>query len=133
MNRGVDEGAVILAESPGDALAKLESPSLTKPVHRGFIIGGASLYRQTLKLASNPSAASDTTSTPPIVNRVLLTRITEPNLECDTFIPDLNNGENGVWEQRSHAELEEWVGLEVAQGVQEEKGVKYEFQMWTRE
>jgi dihydrofolate reductase len=37
-----------------------------------------------------------------------------------------------LWEQASHDALEEWVGGTVPSGVQEENGVKYEFQMWTR-
>lgn len=35
------------------------------------------------------------------------------------------------WKQASHQELQEWVGVEVPSGVQEENGVNYEFQMWT--
>jgi len=36
------------------------------------------------------------------------------------------------WVQSSHAELQEWAGVAVPEGIQEENGVKYEFQMWTR-
>lgn len=40
--------------------------------------------------------------------------------------------EDGQWDRAPHKELSAWVGFEVPEGVQEEKGVKYEFQMWVR-
>lgn len=52
-------------------------------------------------------------------------------------MPDFSSGAEGqassTWVKASHADLQEWVGVDVAEGVQEEKGVQYEFQMWTRE
>lgn len=42
------------------------------------------------------------------------------------------NGEGKVWRRASHEDLREWVGFEVPEGIQEEKGVQYEFQMWVR-
>ncbi|KAI0348092.1 hypothetical protein BDW22DRAFT_54143 [Trametopsis cervina] len=105
----------------------------TDSVHRTFIIGGASLYTESLRL---------TPSDPAFVDRILLTRIVSPAFdECDTFVPKLasaspdvvaNETEGVSWKRASHAELQTWVGFEVPEGVQEEKGVQYEFQMWTR-
>jgi dihydrofolate reductase len=98
-------------------------------VSRGFIIGGASLYAESLALpASSPVG---------FVDRILLTRILSPAFdECDVFMPDFlgdTNAENGNgWTRAPHEALEAWVGSEVAQGAQEENGVKYEFQMWVR-
>ncbi|KAI1797925.1 dihydrofolate reductase [Ganoderma leucocontextum] len=109
------------------ALNRLSQPEfLEVPMHRSFVIGGASLYRDTLALA--PSSSS-------FVNRILLTRILSPAFEdCDVFMPDFlaNTTDSHSWRQASHAELREWVGFEVAVGVQEENGVQYEFQMWIR-
>ena len=103
------------------------SERLETPIHRTFVIGGASLYRDTLALP--PSGA--------FVDRVLLTRILEPAFEqCDVRMPNFleadGSGEDALWRKTSHAELQEWAGFEVPEGVQEENGVKYEFQMWTR-
>lgn len=36
------------------------------------------------------------------------------------------------WRRASHDELKEYAGFDVPEGIQEEKGVQYEFQMWTR-
>jgi len=105
------------------------SERLETPIHRAFVIGGASLYQETLSLS--PSSGS-------YVDRVLLTRILEPAFEqCDVHMPNFLNaepqrGEHVAWRRTSHAELQEWAGFEVPEGVQEESGVKYEFQMWAR-
>ncbi|KAH7930937.1 dihydrofolate reductase [Leucogyrophana mollusca] len=99
-------------------------------IHRRFIIGGASLYSESLALFSS--------SPPPAyrADRVLLTRIIAPTFdECDVHMPDfLATGEDGQcgWTRASHEELEAWVGSEVPAGFQEENGVSYEFQMWLR-
>lgn len=96
-------------------------------INRVFIIGGATLYKETLGLSS---------SSPAFVDRVLLTRILSPSFnECDVFLPDFSKIEDGAareWTRSSHEELQQWAGFEVPRGVQEEKGVQYEFQMWTR-
>ncbi|KAH9958811.1 dihydrofolate reductase-like domain-containing protein [Russula dissimulans] len=84
-------------------------------VKRVFVIGGAQLYSAAL----------------PFAERVLLTRIIEPSFEgCDVFMPDFIGG--GEWVRAGHDEVSAWVGFEVPRGVQEERGVKYEFEMWRR-
>ncbi|PFH54454.1 hypothetical protein AMATHDRAFT_134370 [Amanita thiersii Skay4041] len=93
------------------------------PIHRTFIIGGATVYKETLDL---PSIGQE------FVNRVLLTRISEPDFDCDVFMPDIFQ-EKERWKRAPHEELQKWVGFDVVRGVQEENGIKYEFQMWTRE
>lgn len=99
-------------------------------IHRRFIIGGVSLISETL----NPISSSPT---PCIADRVLLTRILAPDFpQCDVFIPDfLGASEEGEteWKQATHDELVQWTGFDVPAGVQEEKGVSYEFQMWLRQ
>ncbi len=109
------------------ALDRLSQPEfLEVPIHRPFVIGGASLYRDTLALG--PSSSS-------FVDRILLTRILSPAFEdCDVFMPDFlsNTTDPHPWRQASHVELQKWVGFEVAAGMQEENGVQYEFQMWVR-
>lgn len=120
------EAPAVLAKDLQSALEVIEKQKPTeKPVHRGFIIGGASLYSETLSLSSATSAS---------VDRVLLTRILSPNFdECDTFMPNfLEVGDGKQWTRASHDALQEWVGFDVPEGVQEENGISYEFQMWTR-
>ena len=83
--------------------------------NRVFLIGGAQLYELAL------------TSSPSIVDRVLLTRILT-DFECDTFLTDFTRDK--AWSLASHDELREWVGWEVPEGELEEKGVKYRYEMW---
>ncbi|KAI0039566.1 dihydrofolate reductase, partial [Auriscalpium vulgare] len=118
------EGRVALLEHDlGAALHALEGPS-SAPVHRRFVIGGASLYAEALALPVSARA--------PFVDRVLLTRILSPAFEgCDVFMPEFIGGAG--WRRASHDELEAWAGFDVAKGVQQEKGVDYEFQMWVRD
>ncbi|KAI0246900.1 dihydrofolate reductase-like domain-containing protein [Lactifluus subvellereus] len=83
--------------------------------NRVFVIGGAKLYAAAL----------------PLAERVLLTRIMEPSFEgCDVFMPNFIDG--GEWTRAPHDALNDWVEFEVPKGVQEEGGVKYEFEMWMR-
>ncbi|KAI0361570.1 dihydrofolate reductase [Trametes cingulata] len=114
-------------ESVMERLAKPEF--LEKPLHRSFLIGGAHIYRATLALPPT----SDT-----FVDRILLTRVLSPEFEdCDVFFPDFlaeneAEGKHIQWKRASHEELREWAGFDVPEGVQEENGVRYEFQMWVR-
>lgn len=91
----------------------------TKADRRAFVIGGAQIYEEALKSAET--------------KRILLTRVLS-DFECDTFFPvQLNEDGNGEgWERKSKEELDEWVGETVAEGVQEENGTKYVFEMWER-
>ncbi|OCH96122.1 dihydrofolate reductase [Obba rivulosa] len=117
---------VYLHSNLDTALDRLShSEWMESPIHRSFVIGGASLYRDTLALP--PSSGR-------FVDRVLLTRILSPAFEdCDVYMPDfLDTTGDGKWRRASHEELQEWAGFEVPEGVQEENNIKYEFQMWVR-
>ncbi|KAF7306908.1 hypothetical protein MIND_00483300 [Mycena indigotica] len=97
------------------AIRRVESSE----IHRVFIIGGVSLYSECLSLR--------------LVNRILLTRILSPSFaECDVFMPDFLEDDKGSWTKAAHDSLQEWVGFGVPEGVQEENGVQYEYQMWVR-
>ncbi|KAK0465048.1 dihydrofolate reductase-like domain-containing protein [Desarmillaria tabescens] len=70
--------------------------SLKDSIHRAFVIGGASLYSECLRLS--PS------SIVPFVDRILLTRVISPSFdECDVFMPDFLAETNGegvpVWKR----------------------------------
>ena len=60
------------------------------------------------------------------LNRVLLTRVLS-DFECDTFLYDFVN--DGKWVKSSHEELCNWIGFEVEE-ENEEKGIKYRYEMW---
>ncbi len=128
--RDLRETAATQAILSPDLPTSLEKIGQANPaVHRTFIIGGASLYTESLHIPTSSSA---------FVDRILLTRIVSPAFEdCDVFMPDFQNkdfadGAGESWKRSSHNDLQEWVGFGVPEGIQEEKGVKYEFQMWTR-
>ncbi|CCA77825.1 related to DFR1-dihydrofolate reductase [Serendipita indica DSM 11827] len=110
-------------------------------VHRRFLIGGAQLYQHAL---TNPS-------TNYLLDRILLTRIVEPSFEeCDVHLSEFRSeaqveaertstqsslsetDADAEWRKAPHEELVEWAGFDVPEGVQEEKGIKYVFQMWVR-
>ncbi|TEB35069.1 hypothetical protein FA13DRAFT_1728871, partial [Coprinellus micaceus] len=69
--------SIVTASDLGEALNRLKSQGLSKPVHRAVSsLEVAQLYRETLKL---PKA---------YVDRILLTRVFSPEFECDTFMPE---------------------------------------------
>ena len=119
----MQNSTVVLKDSLKSALAHLEESKTN--IHRAFIIGGAALYNEMLAL---PFSSSETG-----LDRILLTRILSPEFkECDTFFQDICKEKSEEWTRSAHATLQEWVGFEVPEGEQEEKGLKYEFQMWVR-
>lgn len=112
-----------LSSDLSNALAQTRSNEI--PIHKVFIIGGASVYAETLQLGS---AKDDN-----VVDHILLTRILFPDFDgCNTFMPDFAQND-ARWTKASHRDLECWVGFEVPEGVQTENGVDYEFQLWKRD
>ncbi|KAH8770381.1 dihydrofolate reductase-like domain-containing protein [Hyaloscypha sp. PMI_1271] len=102
---GSVEGAV-------EAVAKTEA-------QRAFIIGGAQIYKAALERKE--------------AKRILLTRVLS-DFECDTFFPVQldETGKTGGWERKSKEELDRWTGEQVPEGVQEENGTRYVFEMWEK-
>ncbi|EJT97908.1 hypothetical protein DACRYDRAFT_119105 [Dacryopinax primogenitus] len=123
------------------SLSDLGSVQPPKPIYRFFIIGGAALYKS---LISHPS-----------FDRILMTRVVSPDYEeCDVFFPDILESSEALpgaakqqseapapedtgkasqparWTKASHAELQAWAAVPVPEGIQEEKGTKYDCQMW---
>jgi dihydrofolate reductase len=114
----------LLRSSLQSAIQCLENFPAT-PIHRTFLIGGASVYAEGLALPRTETGAA-------YVDRILLTRILSPAFdECDVFMPDFA-AEDDKWKRADQVELAEWAGFDVPAGVQEENGVEYEFQMWVR-
>jgi dihydrofolate reductase len=110
-NGASDTEAAVLASSLDAALEEAHAADAS----RVFVIGGARLYAAAL----------------PLAERVLITRIIEPSFEgCDVFMPDFIGG--GGWSRAPHDALCAWVEFEVPRGVQEERGVRYEYEMWIR-
>ena len=94
-------------------------------VGKVFVIGGGQIYGAALELPKD------------VTKRILLTRVLSPQFECDTVFPleltEEETQEGGEkWVRKSKKELDEFVGEEVAEGVQVENGTEYEFQMWER-
>ncbi|RDW59596.1 dihydrofolate reductase [Coleophoma cylindrospora] len=84
-----------------------------------FVIGGAQIYQAALDFKE--------------AKFILLTRILE-DFDCDTFFPlKLNaDGSGDGWERQSYDFLKAWVGIDVPEGIQEENGIKYVFEMWQK-
>ncbi|PVF93941.1 hypothetical protein CPB86DRAFT_741593, partial [Serendipita vermifera] len=124
------EDSVVKTDSIEGACAFPSSDISFQPqIYRRFLIGGAQLYHHALTRTSDHY----------ILDRILLTRILDPAFEeCDTFLPEFHKQPGSdevkeVWRQVDHEALSQWVGFDVPEGVQEEKGVKYVFQMWVRD
>jgi len=119
--RGEHGGTVLVRDHLSDALGPFH-----ESIHRLFIIGGASVYTEAIQM-QNAQAK-------PLVDRILLTRLHSPAFEdCNVYFPEaLNKSISSEWKPSTHADLEKWLGFQVPGGVQEEKGIEYEFQMWTR-
>jgi dihydrofolate reductase len=106
---------------------QLKSPSLKEALaalsrregmSKLFVIGGAEIYKTALETKES--------------KRILLTRILN-DFECDTFFPvELDEVHGGEWKKTTKEELDDWVGETVPNGVQEENGVKYVFEMYER-
>ena len=106
----------VRSESIESAVNTIGSASLDR---RAFVIGGAQIYKAALERKET--------------RRILLTRVLS-DFECDTFFP-VELGENGKgegWERKEKADLDSWVGESVPEGIQEENGTKYIFEMWER-
>jgi dihydrofolate reductase len=106
----------ITAHSVDSAIAFVGSTVLER---KAFVIGGAQIYKEALQKQE--------------AKRILLTRILT-DFKCDTFFPiQLNeDGKANGWERKSKEELDRWVGETVPEGIQEENGTKYIFEMWER-
>ncbi|KAL8419932.1 hypothetical protein RB594_002911 [Gaeumannomyces avenae] len=128
---GDGESPVVHARSLPEALEYL-ARQRRPPLGRVFVIGGAQIYDAALAL--EPPAAT--------VRRVLLTSILT-DFECDTTLSSLRlgaaaegcggGGGGGEWRRAPKERLDAWAGEVVPDGVQEENGTSYEFQMWERE
>lgn len=97
----------------------LTALSLRKDIGKVFVIGGAEIYKAALEDKHT--------------KRILLTRVLT-DFECDAFFPvSLNDDGKGEWKKKSKRELDSCVGEEVADGVQNENGVEYVFEMYERD
>ena len=114
---------MFLEHSLQSALARLAVISEQQPIYRQFVVGGASVFSDALSLCHSELG---------YVDRVLLTRILSPNFdECDVFMPDFTSSDKS-WRRAEYLQLKEWADFEVPEGVQEAKGIEFEFQMWVR-
>jgi dihydrofolate reductase len=99
--------------------ASIEAIEKTDNESKAFVIGGAQIYKAALQLKE--------------AKRILLTRVLS-EFDCDTFFPLKlqENGDSEDWVRKSKEELDVWTGESVPDGVQEENGTRYVFEMWER-
>lgn len=98
--------------------AALTDLAKSKDVGKVFVIGGSEIYKAAL--------AEDQ------AKRILLTRVLT-DFECDTVFPVvLTEDGKEEWKKKSKQELDQWVGEQVPDGVQEENGILYVFEMYER-
>ena len=95
-------------------------------MHRLFIMGGSSLFEETLGYG--------TTSDPYLLaDRIILTRIYQPDYDCDVFLP--NFASEGSWRRASYEEFVAWANVgdfKIPKGIQREGDAKFEIQMWVK-
>ncbi|KAI4884297.1 hypothetical protein NFI96_026908 [Prochilodus magdalenae] len=99
------EGAHYLASDFSSALSLLDTPELAAQADQIWVIGGSSLYKEAMESSGK--------------KRLFVTRILQ-QFDCDTFIPKINLDKYTL--------LSEFPG--VPTGVQEENGLKYEFEVY---
>ncbi|XP_064164281.1 dihydrofolate reductase-like [Anguilla rostrata] len=99
------EGAHHLASDFSSALRLLDSTELAEQADQVWVIGGTSLYKEAMET--------------PCLRRLFVTRVRQ-QFDCDTFLPEIS--------------LENYRLLpsfpEVPEGVQEENGIQYHFEVY---
>ncbi|KAG8524674.1 Dihydrofolate reductase, partial [Galemys pyrenaicus] len=100
-------GAHFLAKSLDDALKLIEQPELTNKVDMVWIVGGSSVYKEVMNKPGHL--------------RLFVTRIMQ-EFESDTFFPEIDLNKYKL--------LPEYPG--VLSDVQEEKGIKYKFEVYEK-
>ncbi|OAA39422.1 Dihydrofolate reductase [Metarhizium rileyi] len=104
--------------TPSSSDSSLDHDKPPLALGRVFIIGGAGLCREALRL--------------PWVDRLLLTRV-GADFEADTYFPFYIDGRgNPEWERRKGGEFREWAGPDTPVGMQTERGIEWEAYMFTR-
>lgn len=135
-----------LVDSLDAAVAILQSIPVQARLSRTFLIGGAQLYEQAMRLPTKGA----------VLDRLFITRIHEPAYaECDVFLPEFRTpsqiaAESGhgedepppqpmgaeathpPWLQAGQQDFESYLAGPIASDVVEEKGNKYSLQMWVR-
>lgn len=101
------KGAHFLAKSLDDALELIEDPELTNKVDVVWIVGGSSVYKEAMNKPGHV--------------RLFVTRIMQ-EFESDTFFPEIDF--------EKYKLLPEYPGVPL--DVQEEKGIKYKFEVYEK-
>ena len=101
------KGAHFLAKSLDDALELIEDPELTNKVDMVWIVGGSSVYKEAMNKPGHL--------------RLFVTRIMQ-EFESDMFFPEIDF--------EKYKLLPEYPGVPL--DVQEEKGIKYKFEVYEK-
>lgn len=99
--------SVIVLESLPEALKKIQEPELAETVENVWIIGGYSVYKEAMESE--------------YCHRIYFTKVMGP-FECDTFFPEISE-ENFKQVENDN---------EIPSEVQEEDGVKYQYQIFEK-
>ncbi|XP_011496419.1 PREDICTED: dihydrofolate reductase [Ceratosolen solmsi marchali] len=97
---------VVVCKSLPDMIEKLSQSPLNDKIEQVWVIGGSSIYKISMES--------------PNFYRLYLTRV-KKHFKCDTFFPEFPD--NFVLVKDS----------EVPEGIQEEKGIQYEYEVYERE
>ncbi|KAI1854911.1 hypothetical protein JX266_001029 [Neoarthrinium moseri] len=116
---GIDYAAEPVKVSSLEKAMEYVSSTASDKVARVFIIGGAQIYGAALQLKE--------------AKRILLTKVIS-DFECDAFFPLklFESQGDAIWVKKPKEEFDAWTGEEVPDGIQEENGTEYEFQMWEK-
>ncbi|XP_018600518.2 dihydrofolate reductase-like isoform X2 [Scleropages formosus] len=98
-------GAHYLASDFPSALQLLDAAELAGKVHEVWVIGGSSLYKEAMEM--------------PGPRRLFVTRVLQ-QFDCDTFLPHINMDKYRLLPSFP----------DVPQGVQEEHGIQYHFEVY---
>ncbi|PWN54211.1 hypothetical protein IE53DRAFT_337502 [Violaceomyces palustris] len=154
---GIESDGACLFASLEEAISSLQAKQSQRPclLARTFVIGGAQLYAQAMRLVPESGAQ---------VDHLLITRIMHPSYEeCDAFLPEFRslaqicsdrnkavaaprekttNAKDSAdeWIRLDHKSLRAWLGANeeseistsIPEGTIQEGEVLYEFQMWER-
>ncbi|XP_058590257.1 LOW QUALITY PROTEIN: dihydrofolate reductase-like [Neofelis nebulosa] len=101
------QGTHFLAKSLDDALKLIEQPELAHKVDMVWVVGGSSVYKEAMNRPGHL--------------RLLVTRLMQ-EFESDTFFPEVD--------LEKYKLLPEYPG--VLSDIQEEKGIKYKFEVYEK-
>ncbi|CRK96835.1 CLUMA_CG009982, isoform A [Clunio marinus] len=97
---------VIVAKSMEDAFLKLDEPKIKDQIENVWIVGGHSVYKEAMES--------------PMCHRIYITRVMS-TFDCDAFFPTIPDNFNRIKNDE-----------DIPEEVQEENGIKYQYQIYEK-